>query len=243
MIKRCRKTESEAYNSALNEVRYDVEHDFKPLNLSKGWYIGLDDVYYDYDELSATVFVLDDKDKVVDEEKVSIPVDVMKDYTTGEMRKLKDLMLEKINEVADNLKDSYEVYLSQRRSESKYFRVRTESENREFDTFIKRLVSILNSTFSGKGRWYLSEDRFGKTVIEHEGGVKFTFRDFRTYCPPSVPCNNPWDLSVSVTFPNGKTQHIDHYLKENDLIDIADKMYELAVVKYRNEGKVRRRMI
>ena len=36
MIKRCRKTESEAYNSALNEVRYDVEHDFKPLNLSKG---------------------------------------------------------------------------------------------------------------------------------------------------------------------------------------------------------------
>ena len=118
-------------------------------------------------------------------------------------------------------------------------RRKTESENRDFDTFIRSLMSILNSTFSDKGKWYLSEDRFERAVIEHEGGVKFTFRDFRTYCPPSVPCNNPWDLSISVTFPNGRTQHIDHYLKERDVIDIADKMYELAVVKYRNEGRVR----
>ena len=148
MIKRSRKTESEAYNSALNEVRYDVEHDFRPLNLNKGWYIGLDDVYYDYNELSATVFVLDDKDKVVDEEKVSIPVDAMKDYTTGEMRKLKDLMLEKINEVAGNLKDSYEVYLSQRRSESLGFnRVRTEANHYWLDRFSKHegLAEIIAS--------------------------------------------------------------------------------------------------
>ncbi len=72
----------------------------------------------------------------------------MKDYTTGEMRKLKDFMLEKINEVANNLKDSYEVYLSQRRSESKDFnRVRTEAKHYWLDRFSKHegLKEIIDS--------------------------------------------------------------------------------------------------
>ena len=107
-LKRNRINES-AYNSALNEVRYDVEHEFKPITLPGDWYIGLDDVKYDYDELSATLFVLNDKDEVVDEETITIPVDAMKDYTTVEIASLKDSMLEKINEVAENLKDSWNV--------------------------------------------------------------------------------------------------------------------------------------
>lgn len=107
-LKRSSMNES-AYNSALNEVRYDIEHEFKPIVLHGDWYIGLDDVKYDYDELSATLFVLNDKDKVVDEETITIPVDAMKDYTTAEIASLKDRMLEKINEVAENLKDSWNV--------------------------------------------------------------------------------------------------------------------------------------
>jgi hypothetical protein len=107
-LKRRRMNES-AFNGALNEVRYDIEHEFKPMDLPGNWFIGLDDVKYDYDELSATLLVLDDKDKVVDEETITIPVDAMKDYTTAEIARLKDRMLKEINEVAENLKDSWNV--------------------------------------------------------------------------------------------------------------------------------------
>ena len=120
-LKRNRKNES-AYNSALNEVRYNVEHEFKPITLPGDWYIGLDDVKYDYDELSATLLVLNDKDEVVDEETITIPVDAMKDYTIVEIARLKDRMLEKINEVAENLKDSWNVGRGYYESKVKYNR-------------------------------------------------------------------------------------------------------------------------
>lgn len=131
-LKRNRRVNESAYSSALNEVRYDVEHDFKPLEGKGGIYVGLDDVHYDFDELSATVFVLDKNDKVIDEETVSIPVDSMKDYTTREIRDMTDLMLEKINEVAENLRDSYNAYYSTK--ESKHLsRSRIVKENAEWD--------------------------------------------------------------------------------------------------------------
>lgn len=136
-LKRNRRVSESAYSSALNEVRYDVEHDFKPLEGKGGIYVGLDDVRYDYDELSATVFVLDKNDKVIDEEIVYIPVDSMKYYTTREIRDMTNLMLEKINEVAENLRDSYDAYYSTK--ESKHL---SRSRTRKFEAAIRSLNSL-----------------------------------------------------------------------------------------------------
>lgn len=44
---------------------------------------------------------------MVDTETVSIPVDVMKDYTTSEITSLKDYMLEKISDVVEDFKDTW----------------------------------------------------------------------------------------------------------------------------------------
>ena len=129
MIRRSRKLES-AYNSALNEVRYDVEHKFSPVDLKNGYYIGIDDVQYDYDELSATVFVLNDKDKIVDQDSVSIEVDPMSDYTTFEIRDMTDLMLEKINTVVNSFKHDYGLNESRNR--------RNEDSNAKIDLFMKQ---------------------------------------------------------------------------------------------------------
>ena len=129
MIRRGRKLES-AYNSALNEVRYNVEHKFSPVDLKNGYYIGIDDVQYDYDELSATVFVLNDKDKIVDQESVSMEVDPMSDYTISEIRDMTDLMLEKINTVVNSFKRDYGVNESQNR--------RNENRDAKIDLFMKQ---------------------------------------------------------------------------------------------------------
>ena len=146
-LKRNSRVNESAYSSALNEVRYDVEHDFKPLEGKGGIYVGLDDVHYDFDELSATVFVLDKNDKVIDEEIVSIPVDSMKDYTTREIRDMTDLMLEKINEVAENLRDSYDAYYSTK--ESQHFSRRrgrkiNESSSDNRDLLVRKFMDSNN---------------------------------------------------------------------------------------------------
>lgn len=162
MIRRSRKLES-AYNSALNEVRYDVEHKFSPVDLKNGYYIGIDDVQYDYDELSATVFVLNEKDKIVDQESVSMEVDTMSDYTTSEIRDMTDLMLEKINTVVNSFKRDYGVNESRNR--------RDEDFDVEIDLFMRQHSEL---------------ERSLKKAVNDLGNMRSTYDDLSGVLPEDV---------------------------------------------------------
>ena len=112
------------------------------------------------------------------------------------------------------------------RKENKIIRKKTiESSNSDFDNFVRRLMYSLRTTFKDKGWWFLSKVRDGNTIVKHENGVSFILYDEVT--------NNKSDVVVVVAYPNGKSNWVGSYWKDEDLIDIADKMYELAVVRYR----------
>ena len=101
---------------------------------------------------------------------------------------------------------------------------------KEFDDFIYYLTELLNHTFSRKGGWFLSDNKFNRlgATIEHENGVRFELYDEEV--------NNSSDVTLIVEYPNGKSKWLGAFWQK-DLTDIADKMYEYAVVRNRNESR------
>lgn len=97
----------------------------------------------------------------------------------------------------------------------------------EFESIYTKLLYLLNRTFNGKGRWFsaiLGTNRHCDGIIEHENGTKVELWDeFLT---------GDEVITMEVVYPNGKSRWIAQFkLKEDNLVDMADKIYEYVVVK------------
>lgn len=100
-------------------------------------------------------------------------------------------------------------------------KAKNESRSSTFDEIIYSLIELLNDTFRQKGFWRLTDDGNDYLgVIEHDNGVKIELHDEE----PTI--------TLVVVYPNNTSKWIGQFnLSQDDIIDIADCMYEYAVVK------------
>ena len=87
----------------------------------------------------------------------------------------------------------------------------------------KYLIEELNHIFNQKGFWHLTDEgNYYLAVIEHDNGSKKEIHD------ESVDGNDK--INLVVVYPNNRSKWIGEFYQE-EITDIADKMYEYAVVK------------